>query len=80
MPRYLLHHRHRQRECGATFASFTGHDSPLRRRPTVGSCSFGGHEIWWFVSAASEGEALQLLPYYLAQRTTVIAIADMEIP
>ena len=80
MSRYLLHHAHRPRECGAAFASFTGHDSPLRRRRTVGSCMFGGHEIWWVVSAASQDEALQLLPYYIAQRTTAVAVADVEIP
>ncbi len=57
MPRYLLHHAHRPQECGATFASFTGHDSELRRRTTLGSCPSGGHEIWWHVSAASEGAA-----------------------
>jgi hypothetical protein len=80
MPRFLLHHAHDARECGATFASFTGHDSPLRRRPAVGSCRFGGHEIWWVVSASSEGEALQLLPHYVAERTTAVAVADMAIP
>ena len=41
---------------------------------------FGGHAIWWDVNAASEAEALQLLPSYIAQRTTVVAIADVEIP
>jgi hypothetical protein len=80
MLRYLLHHTHRPQECGAAFASFTGHESPLRRRPTIGSCLFGGHEIWWIVSAASEAAALQLLPHYIAQRTTVVAIACVEIP
>lgn len=80
MPRYLLHHAHAARECGATFASFAGHDSPLRRRPTFGSCRLGGHEIWWIVSAASERAALRLLPHYVAQRTIAVAIADVEIP
>ena len=80
MPRYLLHHTHGPRECGAAFASFTGQDSPLRRRPTLGSCEFGGHEIWWDVSAASQREALQLLPHYIAQRTTVVPVAHLEIP
>lgn len=80
MSRYLLHHSHRPHECGATFASFTGHESPLRRRTTVGSCAYGGHEIWWFVTAPSEDEALQLLPYYVAERTTAVAIAQVEIP
>jgi len=80
MPRYLLHHAHRPQECGATFASFTGHDCELRRRTTLGSCPSGGHEIWWVVSAASEGAALRLLPYYVAERTTAVPIARVEIP
>jgi hypothetical protein len=80
MPSYLLHHVHDARECGVAFASFAGDDSPLRRRPAVSSCRFGGHEIWWVVSAPSDGAALALLPYYIAQRTTAIAVADVEIP
>jgi hypothetical protein len=35
MPGYLLHHRHLPRECGAVFASFTGHESPLRHTPAT---------------------------------------------
>jgi hypothetical protein len=46
----------------------------------MGSCRFGGHAIWWDVNAASEAEALELLPSYIAQRTTVVAIATVEIP
>ncbi|MEO8691117.1 MAG: hypothetical protein ABI611_23255 [Solirubrobacteraceae bacterium] len=62
------------------FASFAGHASPLRHQPTIGSCLFGGHAIWWDVNAASEAEALELLPSYIAQRTTVVAIATVKIP
>jgi hypothetical protein len=80
MARYLLHHAHDARACGVAFASFAGHDSPLRRRTAVSSCRLGGHEIWWVVSAASEGAALALLPYYVAERTTAIAVANVEIP
>ena len=32
MTRYLLHHRHEPHECGVVFASFKGHQSPLRHR------------------------------------------------
>jgi hypothetical protein len=46
----------------------------------MGSYLFGGHAIWWDVNAASEAEALELLPSYIAQRTTVLAIATVEIP
>jgi hypothetical protein len=77
---YLLHHKHQPQECGAAFASFTGHDSPLRRQPAIGSCGFGGHEIWWVVDASSEDEALTFLPYFVARRTTAVAVANVEIP
>jgi hypothetical protein len=80
MPRYLLHHCHLPRECGAVFASFTGHESPLRHTPTTGSCPLGGHEIWWEVTADSQRAALALLPFYVAARTTVVPVAAVEIP
>jgi hypothetical protein len=80
MPRYLLHHHHLPRECGVVFASFTGHDSPLRHRPTNASCPFGGHEIWWEVTASSEQSALTLLPFFVAARTTAVLVAQVEIP
>ena len=78
--RYLLQHRHQPRECGVVFASFKGHDSPLRHRAAVASCRTGGHAIWWDVEAASEQEALRLLPPYVAARTTVARVSEVEIP
>ena len=80
MPRYLLHHRHEPAECGVVFASFKGHESPLRHRATLGSCRSGGHAIWWTVEAASESEALRLLPFYVAERTTATPVQEVEIP
>jgi hypothetical protein len=80
MPRYLLHHHHHPRECGAVFASFTGHESPLRHMSTTASCPFGGHEIWWEVTADSEQAALALLPFYVAARSTAVPVAEVEIP
>jgi hypothetical protein len=80
MARYLLHHRHHPRECGVVFAAFKGHESPLRRRATLASCRSGGHAIWWTVDAASERDALRQLPFYVAQRTTVAEVDDVEIP
>jgi hypothetical protein len=80
MPRYLLHHRHLPHECGIVFASFSGHDSPLRHTPTTASCLFGGHEIWWQVRADSREAALGLLPFYVAARTTADPVADVQIP
>ena len=80
MPRYLLEHRHEPNECGAVFASFRGHQSPLRHRATVASCRSGGHAIWWKVQATSEEQALELLPPYVAERTTAVRVNEVEIP
>jgi hypothetical protein len=80
MSHYLLQHRHEPQECGVVFASFRGHDSPLRHRATVASCRTGGHAIWWNVEATSEEEALRLLPAYVAERTTVAHVSEVEIP
>ncbi|MFN8185605.1 MAG: hypothetical protein U0R69_00850 [Gaiellales bacterium] len=80
MSRYLLEHRHEARECGVVFASFRGHESPLRHRPTLASCRSGGHAIWWTVDAASEADALGLLPFYVAERTTATCVSEVEIP
>ena len=80
MPCFLIHHRHESRECGAVFASFKGHESPLRHRAAIASCAFGGHAIWWRVEAAGETEALGLLPFFVAQRATATRIRAVEIP
>jgi len=77
---FLLHHRHEPHECGAVFASFKGHQSPLRRRPTLASCRSGGHAIWWTVDTATEEEALRLLPVYVAERTTATSVTEVHIP
>jgi hypothetical protein len=80
MSRYLLHHHHEPRECGAVYASFKGHETRLRHRSTVASCRSGGHAIWWTVEAASAADALGLLPSYVAERTTATRVSAVEIP
>jgi hypothetical protein len=80
MSQYLLQHRHEPRECGVVFTSFKGHESSLRHRPTLASCSSGGHEIWWKVDAESEEAALGLLPAYVAERTKVARVSEVDIP
>ena len=80
MSRYLLQHRHDSDECGVVFASFKGHQSPLRHQATLASCRSGEHAIWWTVDAATEEEALRLLPSYIADRTTVARVSEVEIP
>ena len=77
---YLLQHRHEPDECPVVFASFRGHDSALRRRPTLASCRSGGHAIWWTVEAKSELDALALLPAYVAVRTTISRVSEVDIP
>ena len=80
MPRFVLHHRHQAHECGVVFASFKGHHSLLRHKPTLASCRSGGHAIWWTVEAGSEAEALALLPSYVAERTTAASVSAVDIP
>jgi hypothetical protein len=80
MSQYLLEHRHQPRECRVVFASFKGHESPLRYRATVGSCRSSGHAMWWSVEAASEEETLRLLPAYVAARTAVTRVSEVEMP
>jgi hypothetical protein len=80
MARYLLHHRHQPDECGVAFACWRGHPSPLRRRRTFASCRSGGHAIWWLVEAADAAEALALLPFFIAERTSAVEVSPITIP
>jgi hypothetical protein len=80
MPSYLLQHSHQPRECGVVFAAFKGHESPLRHQATLASCGSGGHAIWWTVEAATEDDALALLPFYVAERTTATRVSEVQIP
>jgi hypothetical protein len=80
MPRYLVHHCHQPHECGVAFASFRGHESSLRHRATLASCTSGGHAIWWAVDAPTEAEALALLPFFVAERATVTRVSEVDIP
>lgn len=80
MARYLLRHRHQPHECGVVFASFKGHESPLRHQAALASCPAGGHEIWWTPQAETGADAARLLPSYVAQRTTVTRVGEVEIP
>jgi hypothetical protein len=80
VPSYMLHHRHEPCECGVVFAAFKGHESTLRHRATLASCISGGHAIWWTVDAATAEEALELLPFYVAERTEAIRVSEVQIP
>jgi hypothetical protein len=80
MPRYLVHHRHEPHECGVAFAAWRGHESSLRHKATLASCASGGHAIWWAVDAATEAEALALLPFFVAERASATRVSEVEIP
>ena len=49
-------------------------------RTTVASCLFGDHTIWWLVTAPSSEDALELLPSFVAQRSTAVEVREVEIP
>ena len=84
VPEFVIHHRHDAAECGIVFASFRGVASPVRHRATLASCPCGGpdvsHEIWWSVEADGERAALDLLPFYVAERATAVRVERVEIP
>ena len=80
MPRFVIHHRHRRDQCGIVFVAFRGHDSVLRQQLAIASCAYGEHDLWWFVEATDERCALALLPFFVAQRSTVTRVADVVIP
>jgi hypothetical protein len=80
MFRFLLEHQHQPDECGVVYAAFRGHASPLRRQATVASCLVGGHQIWWLVEAATDLDALRLLPPYVAERTRASRVDEVSIP
>ena len=80
MSYFLLHHTHRPPECAATYAAWSGFQSPLRHHPAPSTCLAGGHAIWWRVEAADSDAALALLPRYVAERTLVTQFREVTIP
>lgn len=80
MARFLLHHRHLARECPASFAAWKGFTSPLRNAATISSCLAGGHDIWWVLEAATEADAIECLPRYVAERTHIVRITEVRFP
>ena len=80
MPWFLLQHQHEPHECAAAFAAWAGFDSPLRHGRVPSTCLAGGHVLWWRVQAAHRGDALALLPTFVAARTEAIEVREVEIP
>jgi aminoglycoside phosphotransferase family enzyme len=62
------------------YLAFKDHDSALRHRSAIASCFSEGHAIWWSIEAADEEEALALLPFFVAQRSTVTHVREVAIP
>jgi hypothetical protein len=52
----------------------------LRHAAALASCDSGDHAIWWTVEAASERDALALLPFFIAQRATATRVREVVIP
>jgi hypothetical protein len=80
MSLFYLHHSHDPSECAAAFAAWRGFESPLRHRPAAATCLTGGHRVFWRVEAESHGEAIALLPAFVASRTEVVEVREVEIP
>ena len=80
MPEFILHHTHDAGECASAFAAWTGFKSPLRHRSAASTCLAGGHCLLWRIEAESVGDAIALLPAFVAARTDVVEIRDVEIP
>jgi hypothetical protein len=80
MPTFVLNHHHAPQECRSAFAAWHGFDSPLRRSLAAASCIRGEHRIFWTVEADGEDEALTLLPPFVAERTDVSEVAEVQIP
>ena len=80
MPNYVVHHRHRPDECDAAFAAWQGFSSALRGSPVSSTCLEGGHELWWMISARDAFAVIELLPRFVAERTSVIRVREVSIP
>jgi hypothetical protein len=76
---FVLHHRHESQECVRAFAAWKGSRSPLHDRPAISSCVHGGHEMWWRVEAADVEAALALLPEWVAERTVVHPVTEVDV-
>jgi hypothetical protein len=80
MATYLITHRHDPALCRVAFAAWRGFESPLRHHATLSSCVEGGHSIWWQVEATNRDEALALVPEWIAQRSDVVPVSQVQIP
>ena len=82
---FLLSHRHSAGECGTAYAAWRGFDSPLRHGPVLASCSGepvdgADHVLVWTVDAVDAGDALAMLPPWVAERTEVRGVDEARLP
>jgi hypothetical protein len=86
MNRFVLSHRHAASECGTAYAAWRGFESPLRHGHTLATCpsdpatAGSQHLLIWTVEAATKGEAMDLLPPWVKERTEVRRVAEVLIP
>lgn len=80
MPKFILHHTHDPDDCAASFAAWHGFDSSLRHRAASSTCLAGGHCLLWRVDVPGADDALALLPPFVAARTAVVEVRDVQIP
>ncbi len=80
MALFVLRHTHDADECARSFAAWSGFASPLRHRPASSTCLTGGHCVLWRVEAPSDVAAIEMLPRFVAARTEVIEVREVEIP
>ena len=80
MATFLLSHRHEPAACRFAFAAWQGFESPLRRSRALASCASGGHRLWWSVEAGDARAALEQLPPFVAARTEVEEVGEVQIP
>ena len=80
MALFVLHHTHDADDCAAAFAAWSGFESPLRHRPASSTCLAGGHCVLWQVEAPGVGEAIAMLPTFVAARTEAVEVREVEIP
>jgi hypothetical protein len=77
---FLLSHSHKEAECAAAFAAWSGVESSLRHQTTIAGCEHGHHRVFWIVEAPNEESALELLPGFVASRTVVTPVREVLIP
>lgn len=61
-------------------ASWRVFASPLRGQSATASCAHGGHHVWFDVEAPDREAALSLLPGFVAHRTEVVRVAELDLP